>query len=178
MITKSILLKHDAQVTKQIITSLEIILQQNYFSFENNLYQPEKGVSVGSPISNTIAEIFLQHIENTYLKQLLDTKSIIFCTRYVDDILPIYDTQSMYSNTIHKYINQIHPNLQLKPTHENDNCINFLDLLIIRNPANLENDIYWKPTTTDTAINYLSNIPLNKKLQLTDTISTECKHYH
>jgi len=48
---------------------------------------------MGSSISNTIAEIFLQHIENTHLKQLLDTKNIIFYTRYVDDILLIYDTK-------------------------------------------------------------------------------------
>ena len=48
-ITKSLLLKHnDAQITKQIITLLEVILQQNYCSFENILYQPEKGVSIGS----------------------------------------------------------------------------------------------------------------------------------
>jgi len=81
MITKSVLLKHnDTQVTKQIITLLETILQQNYFSFENNLYQAEKGISIGSPISNTIAEIFLQQIENPHLKQLFNTKSIIFYT--------------------------------------------------------------------------------------------------
>jgi hypothetical protein len=43
MITKSILLKHnDTQVTKQIITFLETILQQNYFSFENNLLSTGK----------------------------------------------------------------------------------------------------------------------------------------
>jgi hypothetical protein len=65
VITKSILKHSDTQVTKQIITLLEIILQQNYFLFENNLYQLEKGVLMGSPISNTIAEIFLQHIEKT-----------------------------------------------------------------------------------------------------------------
>jgi len=76
MITKSLLLKHnDAQVTKQIITLLEVILQQNYCSLENILYQPKKGVSMGSPVSNTIAEIFLQYIEDTYLKQLLDKKT-------------------------------------------------------------------------------------------------------
>lgn len=45
MITKSLILKHnDAQVTKQIIKLFEIILQQIYFSFQDNLYQPEKGV--------------------------------------------------------------------------------------------------------------------------------------
>jgi hypothetical protein len=86
---------------------------------------------MGSPISNTRAEIFLQHIENIHLKQLLDTKSITFYTRYVDNILLKYGTKCINSNTIHEYINLIHPNLQLKPTHENNNCINFLDLLII-----------------------------------------------
>jgi hypothetical protein len=122
MITKSILLKHnDSQVTKQIITLLETILQQNYFSFENNLYQPEKGISMGSPISNTVAEIFLQDTENTHLKQLLDTTSTIFYTRYVDDIPMMYDTQCVNSNTIHEYMNQVHPNLQLNPTSENNN---------------------------------------------------------
>jgi hypothetical protein len=143
MITKPLLLKHnDTQVTKQIITLLEVILQQNYCSFQNILYQPEKGVSMGSPISNTIAEIFLQHIEDTYLKQLLDTKNIIPYTRYVDDILRIYDTKCINSNTIHEYRNQVHPNLQLNPTHENNNCISFLDLLIIQNPTNLKINIY------------------------------------
>ena len=49
MITKSLHLKHnDAQVTKQIIALLEVILHQNYCSFGNILYQPEKGVSMGS----------------------------------------------------------------------------------------------------------------------------------
>ena len=130
MITKSLLLKYnDTQATKQIITLLEVILQQNYCSFENTLYQPEKGVSMGSPVSNTIAEIFLHYVEDTYLKQLFDTKNItILYTRYVDDILLIYDTKCINSNTIHEYINQIHPNLQFNPTHENNNCINFLDL--------------------------------------------------
>jgi len=37
----------------------------NYFLFANNLYQPEKGISMGSHISNTIAEIFLQHRKHT-----------------------------------------------------------------------------------------------------------------
>jgi len=49
---------------------LDVILQQNHFSFKNHIYQPETGVSVGFPISSTIAEIFLEHMENTLMKQL------------------------------------------------------------------------------------------------------------
>ena len=59
---------------------MEIILSQNYFTFQNKIYQPEKGVYMGSPISSTIAEIFLQHLEDIHTKQLLETKNINFYT--------------------------------------------------------------------------------------------------
>jgi len=66
---------------------------------------------MGSPISGTVAEIFLQHIQNTHIKHLLDTKNIIYYMRYVDDILIIYDTTHINDNTIHEHINRIHTNL-------------------------------------------------------------------
>jgi len=53
---------------------MEAVLSQNYFTFQNKIYQPEKGVSMGSPISSTIAETVLQCLENVHIKQLLDTK--------------------------------------------------------------------------------------------------------
>jgi len=43
--------------------TLDTILKQNYFAFDDNIYQPEKGISMGSPITNIIAEIFLQDLE-------------------------------------------------------------------------------------------------------------------
>jgi hypothetical protein len=73
---------------------------------------------MGSPISDTMAEIFLQHIENKHIKQALDTKNIILYTRFID-ILIIYDSTRMTADDIHKYINNIHDSLQFSPTHEN-----------------------------------------------------------
>jgi hypothetical protein len=70
-----VLLKdNDAQKTQQIITLMKLTLSQNLFTFQNKIYQPEKGVSMGSPISSTIAAIFLQHLKDIHLKQVLDTK--------------------------------------------------------------------------------------------------------
>jgi hypothetical protein len=60
MITKTLLSEHNEHITEQIITLLETILQQNYFSFQNSIFRPEKDVSMGSPISGIITEIFLQ----------------------------------------------------------------------------------------------------------------------
>jgi hypothetical protein len=103
-ITKSHLLKiSDIQTTNQIITLLEIILNQNYFSFHGQIYQPDKGMAMGSPISGTMAEIFLQHLENTHVKHLIES-NILSYTRYVDDILVIYDSTLTTPDNIQLYL--------------------------------------------------------------------------
>jgi hypothetical protein len=53
---------------------------------------------MGSPISNIIAEILLQHFETLLIKQLIDTQNIAYYTRYVDDILLIYNSQHISWN--------------------------------------------------------------------------------
>ena len=45
------------------------------FHVQNKIYQPEKGVSMGSPISSTITEIFLQHLDNIHKKGSLTHKT-------------------------------------------------------------------------------------------------------
>jgi hypothetical protein len=164
-ITKTLLAKHnDEKTTYQITTLLETILRQNYFVFQDHIYQPDKGVAMGSPLSSTIAETFLQHIEEAILKQLLDTNCILYYARYVDDILLIYDhTQTTYESIL-TFTNNLHKNLQLIPNPEMDGQVNFLDLLISRKPKHLEIDIFRKPTTTNTTINFLSNHPMEHKM--------------
>jgi len=63
-----------------------------------------------------------------------------------------------------RYANSINSNIELNPTPESNNRVNFLDLIIIRNTPHLEIDVFRKPTTTDTIINYLSNHPQEHKL--------------
>jgi hypothetical protein len=55
--------------TEQILQLLETILKQNYFQYNNQIFQPEKGIAMGSPISGTIAEICIQFLEELYVKQ-------------------------------------------------------------------------------------------------------------
>ena len=77
-ITKILLAwQNNTLITGQMIHLLETILQQNYFKFEDTFYQPTQGLSMGSPLSGTIAEVFLQHFEQSHLKHLLENKAII-----------------------------------------------------------------------------------------------------
>jgi hypothetical protein len=92
---------------------LETILEQNYFTFQNQIYQPDKGVDMGSPISGTAAEIFVQQLEKTHIKHLSDSSHLIFYARYVDDILIIYDSTLTSHTNIQHYMDTIHSNIKL-----------------------------------------------------------------
>jgi len=69
-----------------------------------------------------------------------------------------------HTDLINTYINQIHTDINLKAIYENNGCISFLDLLIIRKQPNLEIDIIRKPTTADKTINFLSNHPIEHQV--------------
>jgi len=152
-----------------MLSLLKVILSQNYFMFQQKIYQPAQSISMGSTISSLIAEIFLQHYEDANIKQLLDMKSIALYVRYIDDILVIYDTTKINLHTINTYINKIHNNIKLNPTYKEHNSMAFLVLTITCRCTRLEVDIYRKPTTRDTTVNFLSNHPIEKKWQFLDS---------
>ena len=54
---------HNMEGNKQIITLIKTIMEQNYFQHNENFYKPKKGVAMGSPMSGTLAELYLQNIE-------------------------------------------------------------------------------------------------------------------
>jgi hypothetical protein len=159
-----LVLYNDRETTQQIVMLLNAILQQNYFIFMGQFFHPDKGVAMGSPISGTMAEIFLQQLESTIIRHLLDDKIICFYTRYVDDILLLYDKTHTNPDIITEYVNTIHNNIQLNPSTVVNNTVNFLDISITRNPPNLKTGIYRKLTTTDTTISFLSNHPREHKM--------------
>ena len=55
-------------------------------------------------------------------------------------------------------------NIKLNPLYEEQRSMNFLDLTIRHQQTKLDIDIYRKPTTTDTTINFLSNHPIEQKM--------------
>ena len=51
-----------------MLSLLKVILSQNYFMFQQEIYQPGQGIPMGSTICSLIAEIFLQHYEDANKK--------------------------------------------------------------------------------------------------------------
>ena len=96
---------------------------------------------MGSSISSLVAEIFLQQYEDANIKHLLDTKKLAYYARYVDNIQIIFNMTKINLHTVNTYIDNIHSNIKLNPTHEEHNSIDFLDLKILRQHKKLETDI-------------------------------------
>jgi len=136
---------NNEDVITQLLNVIKTSMQQNYFQFNDTFYQPEKGIAMGSPISGTMAEIYLQYVEANYIKQWWETDEIIYYKRYVDDILIIYNNQKINKDRIEKEINKIDKNLEFKMTPESNNIIHYLDLTLQRRSNNIELSIYRKP---------------------------------
>jgi len=119
---------------------------------------------MGSPISSTLEEIYLQYLEEKCIKHCLEHEDILYYGRIVDDLLLIYDRRKISADKIHNFVNHTDVNLEFKISEEINNTLPYRDLSISRSNNNIELDIYRKPTYTDIMIHYTSNHPYNHKV--------------
>jgi len=112
---------------------------------------------------STLAEMYLQYLEEIYLKHYLENRDKIYYKRYIDNLLIIFDQTKTNENTIHN-INNTDECLEFKTSKEENKTANYLDLSIKRNHNNVELGIYRKPTHIDITIHFSSNHPYDHKL--------------
>jgi len=82
----------------------------------------------------------------------------------VDDILIIYNENITDVNQVLKSFNVITPSLTFTLVQEEENKLNFLDILIIKTKDKISFDIYRKKTTSDIIIPNDSCHPIEQKL--------------
>jgi DNA integrity scanning protein DisA with diadenylate cyclase activity len=141
-------------ITEQTLHLLKVILKQNYFQYKNQFFQPEKCIVMGSPISSTITEIYLQFLEEMSIKQWLESKEIIYYKRHVDDFLIIFDQNKTDGKKIMNHVSNIDKHLEFKLSEEENTTIKYLDLSNHRNTNSIDRGIYRKPTHTDVTIQF------------------------
>lgn len=149
----------------QMVKLLKTILKQNYFRFNNRYYVQNDGLAMGSPLSAILSEVFLQHHEDAMLDKLKKDHDIVFYTRYVDDILVMFNQKSDQDlEAMLELLNSHHNNLKFTSEFEKSSQINFLDLTVLRSGSKLCYGIFRKPTQTDCVINNNSVHPLSQKM--------------
>jgi len=118
---------------------------------------------MGSPISITLAEIYLLSFETLIVKHRKELGEITYYRRYVDDILIISIQIKINEYSFTNYMYSIHKYLEFKLTEEENQSISYLDLSIHRN-NNLQLGIYRKPMQTGTTIHFTSDHPSEHKV--------------
>jgi hypothetical protein len=98
------------------------------------------------------------------VKHLLEEQTIAYYARYADDIFIVFDSAKITISEIQKQTENIHKNIELKMNIENNNSIEYLDLIIISQTDRMEIDIYHKPITTALTIHATSTHPIEHKL--------------
>jgi hypothetical protein len=111
---------------------------------------------MGAPSLSTLSELYIHSVEHNGILEILSNHKIISYTRFVDDILIIYDHTYTNINQVLNKFNNIHSNIQHTIQNEKHNKINFLDITIHRLQSSLEYKIYRKPTCTSTTIHNTS----------------------
>jgi hypothetical protein len=48
-----------------LISLINMILEQNYFHFDNQFFKQNEGLAMGAPTSARLAETFIQHLQHT-----------------------------------------------------------------------------------------------------------------
>jgi hypothetical protein len=90
------------QIKRELLTWYDIIIKQNYFissnnnNNNNNITILNDRLVMGAPSSSILSEVYLQHLENSYIAYLTQKHRIIIYFVNVDDILLIFDPNHTY----------------------------------------------------------------------------------
>ena len=165
LIIENLLTKNNTPFIKkqEILNLLTIVLEQNYFEFDNNIYLGSDGLIMGNPLSPLLAEIFMNSLEEHVSKNPL-FKQFIYWYRYVDDILTCFTGTDRQLSQFLTLLNNFHPNIKFTIEEETNRSINFLDLTITNQNGSHMFSIYHKPSYTDTIIPNSSCHPHSHKL--------------
>ena len=83
------------ELKHEIMKISRIIVKQKYLQFQNTLYKQE-GLAMSAPTSTIFSEIYLKHIQNTTIADILLKYHTVGYFHYADDILTVYNNDTRH----------------------------------------------------------------------------------
>ena len=147
----------------------QLLLLKLILLFNGKVFGQIDGVAMGSPLAPVLANLFLGHHENIWLKNY-QGPSNLFYRRYVDDIFCILDNE-IDAKLFFDFINSQHPNIKFTIEKETNKVLAFLDVCIDNNdPSRLKTSTYRKNTFTGLLTNFFSFTSFSYKAGLIRTL--------
>ena len=124
------------------------------------------GVAIGSPLGPALANIFVGCHES----RLFDnTVKLDVHFRFVDDTFAIFGSE-LDCDHFQEKLNLLHPALKFTVEKDQNNSLNFLDVLVEKEGTGFLTSIYRKPTFTGQYIRWNSFSPKMRKISLMKTL--------
>ena len=144
---------------------LNLAAKESYFLFDGELYQQVDGVAMGSPLGPTLANIFLCHYEDIWLRNCSLECKPSYYKRYVDNIFVIFESETQVE-LFKNFVNTCHPKMKFTFEKEQNNFFNFLDVKVIREDNVFTTSVYRKPSFSGVYTQFDSYTPLNYKFSV------------
>ena len=152
-----------------IIESIKIVLEENTFVFDENIYRQIKGTAMGTKVAPSYANLVMGFLE----QQMYDKIAEIFdedfrdyiinnWKRYLDDCVIFWSRSKDDLKKFHELLNTLHPSIKFT-METSDTELPFLDILIKKSGTRIITDIYYKKTDTHQYLNFHSCHPSHTK---------------
>ena len=135
---------------------IKLCVDHNCFQFENEFYRQRFGISMGSPLSPVLANLFMEYFESELLPSV-SPKPMLWL-RYVDDILMFWPNDQDFDSFFHT-VNNLVPSINFTTEWEVYKSIPFLDTRVHRLTSGFSFGIYRKPTHSNQFLHYFSHHP-------------------
>ena len=134
----------------------------NTFVFNNKVYNQIDGVAMGSSLGPVLANIWMSHLEETYIFGNEFFPS--FYCRYVDDTFCIFRNPAHISK-FHDHLNSLSPSTKFDIEMELDGKLAFLDTVVGKD-SNSRPEISTKVKATDKGLYYDYNFFISERYKL------------
>ncbi|CAF3719291.1 unnamed protein product [Rotaria sp. Silwood1] len=138
-----------------IMRMARLILDTNYFVYDNKYYRQIRGGAMGSAFTQVLANIYMHEWEQDLIKYQAAHNGIY--GRYIDDIFMatnenMADIKKELGKAAKKDIN-------IKINYQIDTCVNFLDVTVLNINGRLKTNLYHKNTAEPYILPYSSDHP-------------------
>ena len=137
---------------------LPLATQESYFMFNDILYKQKGGMTMGSPLGPTMANVFLSFYQMKWLEQCPNEFKSVFYRRYVDDIFGLFES-AQHLSKFHAYLNTCHPNMSFSFEQQINDKLSFLDVEVSRKQDKFVTSVYRKPTFSGVYTHFDSFLP-------------------
>ena len=132
------------------------------FLYNQKMYRQVDGVAMGSPLAPTLANLFMAHLEQTWVA----SRSAPFVYyRYVDDIFCVFDLDVSNHSEFLTFLNSQHANLKFT-VEVGSTTLPFLDVHVDTSSGNSRFSVFRKETYTGLLLNFSAVCPMLWKRSL------------